>query len=135
MVYIQKFILFFSCFASHPSQSLSEMSSVFVESLCKFPGDTVAYQLAWSHSDPIASLITNTVDERDKEIFAVMILNNEGTILANSTIPYEKEATTMCWQPNGRVVAIGWKDGGFCSYLPYFCSCNILKISCVSLNL
>ena len=77
------------------------MSSVFVESLCKFSGDTVAYQLAWSHSDAIASLITNTVDERDKEIFAVMFMNNEGSILSNSTIPYEKEATVMDWQPNG----------------------------------
>ena len=87
------------------------MSSVFVESLCKFSGDTVAYQLAWSHSDAIASLITSTVDETDKEVFAVMIMNNEGNILSNSTIPYEKEATVMDWQHNGRVLAIGWKDG------------------------
>ena len=89
------------------------MSSVFVESLCKFPGDTVAYQLAWSYSDAIAALITNTVDERDKEIFAIMFMNNEGSFLSNSTIPYEKEATTIDWQPNGRVLAIGWKDGGY----------------------
>ena len=87
------------------------MGSVFVESLCELEGDTVCYQLAWSRSDPIAALITSTVDERDKEIFSVMFMTNEASLLKGSTITHEREATAMDWQPNGRILTIGWKDG------------------------
>ena len=97
---------------------------MFVESLCSFDGNTVCYQLAWSRSDPVAALITNTVDEREKEIFSVMFINNEGDILHNSTITNEKEATIMDWQPGGRLLAIGYKDGKFqccivCAFLTH----------------
>ena len=85
--------------------------SLFVESTCKFEGDTICLQLLWSKSDQIAALITSTMDERDNEIFNVMFMNNEGNLLKNSVITYDKEATCMDWQPEGRLLAIGWKDG------------------------
>jgi len=85
--------------------------SLFVDSVCKIDGDTLCYQLAWSQCDQIAAMITNTVDENERESYSVMFMNNEGVLLKNSTITHEKEATVVDWQPNGRLLAIGWKDG------------------------
>jgi len=85
--------------------------SLFVESICKFEGDTICYQLLWSKFNQIAALITNTVDENDREIFNVMFMNNEGVLLKNHTIKHDKEAISMDWIPNGDLLAIGWKDG------------------------
>lgn len=53
------------------------MSAVFVESPCQFTGDTIVNSLAWSNTDQIAAMSTNTADENDREINQVMFLNNE----------------------------------------------------------
>ena len=85
--------------------------SLFVETMCEIEGDTWCCQLAWSRSDPIAALITNTVDENDKEIHGVMFMNAEGSLVKNASITHNKEATAVDWQPNGHLLAIGWEDG------------------------
>lgn len=85
--------------------------SLFVESVCKIDGDPLCDRLAWSTSDQIAAMIVNTIDENDRESSSVMFMNNEGVLLKQSSITHEREATVLDWQPNGRLLAIGWKDG------------------------
>ena len=85
--------------------------SLFIEAHCKFDGDPIVSNLCWSHSDPIAAVATSSEDNKGNELFQVLFLNNEGVLLKNSSINHDKEATVMDWQPNGRLLAIGWADG------------------------
>ncbi len=87
--------------------------SLFVESVCKKDGDMFCDRLAWSTSDQIAAMIVNIFDEEKEKATSgsVIFMNNEGVLLNQSTITHERESTVLDWQPNGRLLAIGWRDG------------------------
>jgi hypothetical protein len=53
------------------------MLANFVESLCRFQGDTVVNNIAWSSMDQIAALAASTMDDHDKEFNQVLFMNNE----------------------------------------------------------
>jgi len=69
--------------------------------------------MSWSKVDAIAAVAASTVDSSDRETHQVVFVNNEGGLLPNCSITHEHEATVFDWQPNGRVIAIGWADGKF----------------------
>jgi intraflagellar transport protein 140 len=86
--------------------------SIFLERACRFDGeDTIVTEMSWSSVDPIAALVTSTVDDNERETHRVLFMDNDAKILPNATIKYDHEATLLEWQPNGRVLAIGWGDG------------------------
>lgn len=85
--------------------------SVFNQSPFKADGDTYITLLAWSNFDSIAAIATTIVDEDEKETFQVQFINNEGELIPHSAISNESEAIVFDWQPNGRILAIGWADG------------------------
>lgn len=51
--------------------------ATFVESPCRFEGDTIVNSISWSNSDQIAAMSTNTVDESGKEAHQVLFMTNE----------------------------------------------------------
>jgi hypothetical protein len=61
--------------------------------------------------DGIAAVAASVVDTNDRETHQVSFMNNEGVLLPQSSITHDYEATVVDWQPNGKVVAIGWGDG------------------------
>mmetsp|Transcript_11980 Transcript_11980/g.12338 ORF Transcript_11980/g.12338 Transcript_11980/m.12338 type:complete len:1226 (+) Transcript_11980:50-3727(+) len=85
--------------------------AVFVDNPCKVDSDTIIDHIAWSTCDPIAALSTSRLDENEKEKFQVLFVNDEGNLLLNSIINHSAPAKVMEWQPNGRILAIGWGDG------------------------
>ncbi len=87
---------------------------LFNAAVCRLDaaGDSFVSLLAWSHTDTIAAIATLTLDERnDTETFQVQLMNTDGEIIPNSSISHNCEALCIDWQPNGRVLAIGWADG------------------------
>lgn len=87
------------------------MSATFLASTCRFDGDAFVSTLAWSKVDGIAAVAASVVDTNDREMHQVSFMNNEGVLLPQSSISHDYEATVVDWQPNGKVVAIGWGDG------------------------
>jgi len=87
------------------------MSATFLASTCRFDGDAFVSTLAWSKVDGIAAVAASVVDTNDRETHQVSFMNNEGVLLPQSSITHDYEATVVDWQPNGKVVAIGWGDG------------------------
>ena len=87
------------------------MSAHFTSATCKLDGDAYVSHLAWSKVDVIAALAASTVDDNDRETHQVIFISNEAAVIPHSAISHEYEATTFDWQPNGRVLAIGWADG------------------------
>eukprot|EP00605_Chrysophyceae_sp_TOSAG23-4_P001489 GSChrysophyteH1.ASY1.ANO1.1626.1 assembled CDS len=87
------------------------MASHFVASTCKLEGDAFVSQLKWSKIDLIAAMAVSTVDDNDQETHQILFVNNEGELISNSSITHDYEANTFEWQPNGRILAIGWADG------------------------
>lgn len=85
--------------------------SMFIASSCNLGNDCYVNQLAWSNADPIAVISTTTIDDNEGDTFQVQFINSEGQLLANSNIQHDSEATVFDWQPNGRILAIGWADG------------------------
>jgi len=85
--------------------------AVFVDNPCKVDLDTLVENVVWSTCDPIAAFATSRLDDNDKEKFQVLFVNNEGGLILNSVITHTAAARVMEWQPNGRVLAIGWSDG------------------------
>ena len=86
-------------------------SSHFVAASCKLEGDAFVSNLYWSKVDPIAAMAVSTIDESEREIHQVLFINNEGSLIKNSAITHDYEAETFDWQPNGKILAIGWSDG------------------------
>lgn len=89
------------------------MASLFNASLCKVNSDTFVSLLSWSNVDQIAAIstYTSTDDENEKEIFQVQFINIEGEIIPNTAITHDAEAMCLDWQPNGKILCIGWADG------------------------
>ena len=87
------------------------MASHFTTSACRLDGDAFVSHLAWSKMDSIAAMTASTIDDDDKETHQIMFINNEGQTIQNSSITHDYEANVFDWQPNGRVLAIGWADG------------------------
>ena len=83
------------------------VSSLFVQSPCRFDGDTIVSKVAWSEADGIAAMISSTIDENDRELHQVLFINSEGSLLSNSVISHDCEATVLAWQPKHRMLAIG----------------------------
>jgi len=67
--------------------------------------------VAWSRVDQIAALSAYTVDDNERETNQVLFTNNEGELVANSSITHDFEATVFDWHPTERLLAIGWGDG------------------------
>jgi WD40 repeat protein len=86
------------------------MSSLFVSNPCNFEGDTIVNFLSWSNSDSIAALASNTIDENDRETNQVLIMNNEGELIKDNVITHSAAVTAFEWQPNGKILAVGWAD-------------------------
>ena len=86
-------------------------SSLFYESGPRLDKDVFVQQLAWSNVDPLAALACNACDDRGREIGQIVFINNEGTLLNTAPISHPCDASVMAWQPNGRILAIGWNDG------------------------
>ena len=87
---------------------------LFNAAVCRLDtaGDSFVSLLAWSHNDTIAAIATLTLDERnDTETFQVQLMNTDGEIIPNSSINHSCEALCIDWQPNGRILSIGWADG------------------------
>ena len=53
------------------------MLSTFIETPCRFQGDTVVSNISWSSMDQIAALATDTMDEHDKETNQVLFMSSE----------------------------------------------------------
>ena len=85
--------------------------SHFLTSTCRIDGDAFVSNLAWSKVDGIAAVAVSLVDDNDRETHQVTFMNNEGALLPQSSISHDYEATAFDWQPNGKVLAIGWGDG------------------------
>lgn len=85
--------------------------SVFLVSHSKFENDTFANALSWSDTDPVAAVASYSIDETDQEHYQVVFLNSEGVLIPNATVVHDSEATVFEWQPNGRILIIGWQDG------------------------
>ena len=104
------------------------MASHFVASTCKLEGDAFVSQLKWSKIDLIAAMAVSTVDDNDQETHQILFVNNEGELISNSSITHDYEANTFEWQPNGRILAIGWADGAYMLHsllLPFYTSIQI----------
>ena len=86
-------------------------TSHFVAASCKLEGDAFVSNLHWSKVDPIAAMAVSTIDDSEREIHQVLFINNEGSLIKNSAITHDYEAETLDWQPNGKILAIGWSDG------------------------
>lgn len=89
------------------------MSSHFIASTCRIEGDAYVSNLVWSKVEGIAAVAASVVDDNDRETHHVYFMNNEGTLLPQSSITHDSEATAFDWQPNGKILAIGWGDGTF----------------------
>ena len=87
------------------------MASHFVASTCKLDGDAFVSHLSWSKMDSISAMAVSTVDANDRETHQILFVNNEGELIVNSSVTHDYEANVFEWQPNGRVLAIGWADG------------------------
>jgi len=85
--------------------------SHFLTNTCRIDGDAFVSNLAWSKVDGIAAVAVSLVDDNDRETHQVTFMNNEGALLPQSSISHDYEATSLDWQPNGKVLAIGWGDG------------------------
>eukprot|EP01032_Pedospumella_encystans_P019831 gene19831-22541_t len=85
--------------------------SLFVASTCQILGDIIVNHVAWSRVDQIAALSAYTVDDNERETNQVLFTNNEGELVANSSITHDFEATVFDWHPTERILAIGWGDG------------------------
>eukprot|EP01041_Mallomonas_annulata_P003422 gene3422-6789_t len=92
------------------------MASLFVESLCQLGKNTTVDLIAWSLLDPIAALCVTTRDESGRPNHQIAFINNEGELIPNSSIVHEKQATSIEWQPGGRIVGIGFADGAISCY-------------------
>ncbi len=86
-------------------------TSHFVAASCKLEGDAFVSNLQWSKMDPIAAMAASTIDDSEREIHQVLFINNEGSLIKNSAITHDYEVETFDWQPNGKILAIGWSDG------------------------
>lgn len=51
--------------------------AVFVDHPCKVDLDTIVDKVCWSTSDPIAALASSRLDDKDRENFQVLFVNNE----------------------------------------------------------
>ena len=84
---------------------------MFIASSCNLGNDCYVNQLSWSNTDPIAVIGTTTIDDNEGDTYQVQFVNGEGQLIQNSNITHDSEATVFDWQPNGRILAIGWADG------------------------
>ena len=85
--------------------------SLFVENAVRFDGDSLVNNVAWSEIDPVGAMAASTLDNEDQETFQVLFLNTDGSLIRNSSVVHDHEATILLWQPKNRVIAIGWADG------------------------
>jgi hypothetical protein len=53
------------------------MAAVFVDNPCKVDADTIIESITWSTCDSIAALATSRLDEKEKEKFQVLFVNDE----------------------------------------------------------
>lgn len=51
--------------------------AVFVDHPCKVDLDTIVDKVCWSSIDPIAALASSRLDDKDRENFQVLFVNNE----------------------------------------------------------
>lgn len=51
--------------------------AVFVTHPCKIDLETIVDSVVWSNVNPIAALASSRLDERNKEKFQVLFVNNE----------------------------------------------------------
>ncbi len=86
-------------------------SSLFVANRCMLEDETLVRHVSWSQADPVGAIMASTFDKNDREIHQVLFINNEGGLLKNSSVTHTHEATVLSWQPNSRILAIGWGDG------------------------
>jgi intraflagellar transport protein 140 len=67
--------------------------------------------------DQIAAMATLTYDQNERELTQIMFMTNEGTIISDALINHTHLPVTMEWQPNGRLLAVGWADGMVSSWI------------------
>jgi hypothetical protein len=119
------------------------MSSLFYANQCDIDEYVTVGDVAWSNTESFAALACTTTDDRDRRVGQIIFVNNEviyclfvwahhiimrnypqfvsaslylnaqGAQLANSTITHASVPITMAWHPDGKILAVGWKDGPY----------------------
>lgn len=79
-------------------------SSLFFQYPCKPQGgDTCTKLIAWSTVEPVVAVATDNN--------RVLFFQEEGQQMPEHTVVRNFAPTAMAWQPNSRILAVGWHDG------------------------
>jgi intraflagellar transport protein 140 len=90
------------------------MSSLFIASTCAVGPGSRPTLVSWSRMDQIVAVCTCDKAEDGRNVqFNINFYSSEGSAFPNTTIVGNNGAEPSCmdWQPNGRILAIGWSDG------------------------
>ena len=71
--------------------------AVFVDHPCKVDLDTIVDKVSWSQCDPIAALASSRLDEKDRENFQVLFVNNEVILCDDKRLIWLRSCVIIVW--------------------------------------